>query len=83
MQKIRALASKMAERFHGCSLGPEPPISVCVEDRAILTILSFLQFFETNNFAFEGKSSIFDAVRARGGTSYSEWGSLGQNSYSV
>ena len=83
MQKIRALASKLTERSSGRTLGPEPPISVCVKDRAILRVVSFLQLFETNNFAFEGKSSIFDAVRARGGTSYSEWGSLGQNSYSV
>ena len=83
MQNFRPLARKMAEMNDIPDGGPEPPISVCVEDRAILTILSFLQFFETNNFAFEGKSSIFDAVRARGGTSYSEWGSLGQNSYSV
>ena len=82
MQKIRALASKLTSASRARAGRPEPPISVCVEDRAILTILSFLQFFETNNFAFEGKSSIFDAVRARGGTSYSEWGSLGQNSYS-
>ena len=82
MQKIRALASKMAERFSGRTLGPEPHISVCVEDRAILRVVSFLQLFETNNFAFEGKSSIFDAVRARGGASYSEWGSLGQTSCS-
>ena len=52
----------MAERFGGRTLGPEPPISVCVEDRAILTILSFLKLFETDNFGFEGQSSIFDAV---------------------
>ena len=82
MQKIRALASKLLERCPGRTSGPESHISVCVKDRAILRVVSFLQLFETNNFAFEGQSSIFDAVRARGGTSYSEWGSLGQNSYS-
>ena len=37
-----------------------PLISACVEDGAILTTLSFLQFFEPVNFAFEPKG-VFKA----------------------
>ena len=37
---------------------PRAICAACVEDRAILTTHSFLQFFEPNNFAFHGRSGF-------------------------